>query len=316
MSFLCTIPLLNALLSSCLPPLPLATGYVEGEYVLLAPVETARIERIDVRRGDHIDPEQGVVFLERQDAEIAVAQARAALVQAESGLANISQGRRAAEIAAIEASVASARANATEAKREMVRQKDLLNRGLIPQAQYDQTVTRSEVANAQVAVQEANLAVARLPARPDEIKAAKAAVDQAAAQLEQAEWRLSRRTLAAIGPGTVFDVIRNPGEVAGPQAPVLSILPDNGIKLRLYVPESSIAQVGIGSELDVSCDNCASIRATVSYVAAGPEFTPPVIYSLENRQKLVYLVEARVDGNETGLKPGQIVNVDLRDVAK
>ena len=104
MSFLCTIPLLNALLSSCLPPLPLATGYVEGEYVLLAPVEIARIERIDVRRGDHIDPEQGVVFLERQDAEIAVAQARAALVQAESGLANISQGRRAAEIAAIDAS--------------------------------------------------------------------------------------------------------------------------------------------------------------------------------------------------------------------
>ena len=47
--------------------------------------------------------------------------------------------------------------------------------------------------------------------------------------------------------------------------------------------------------LDVHCDGCApdDLTARVTYVSDGPEFTPPVIYSLENRQKLVYLVEAR-----------------------
>jgi HlyD family secretion protein len=47
----------------------------------------------------------------------------------------------------------------------------------------------------------------------------------------------------------------------------------------------------------------------VTYVADSPEFTPPVIYSLENRQKLVYLVEARPDAGAEALKPGQIVDV-------
>ena len=51
--------------------------------------------------------------------------------------------------------------------------------------------------------------------------------------------------------------------------------------------------------------------ATVTYVADEPEFTPPVIYSLNNRQKLVYLVEARPEGDGTMLRPGQIVDVQL-----
>jgi HlyD family secretion protein len=54
MSFLCTLPLISSLLTTCLPPLPLASGYVEGEYVLMAPVETAQIDQVTVRRGDRI----------------------------------------------------------------------------------------------------------------------------------------------------------------------------------------------------------------------------------------------------------------------
>ena len=51
------------------------------------------------------------------------------------------------------------------------------------------------------------------------------------------------------------------------------------------------------------------LQARVSYVSPDPEFTPPVIYSLETRQKLVYLVEARPEGDATALQPGQIVDV-------
>jgi len=263
-----------------------------------------------------IDAGQELVLLERRDAEIAVAQAEATLRQAESNLANISLGRRPEEIAVIEASVASARAQANETMRELSRQRDLLNRGIVPQAAFDQAATQNEVAQANIAQLTANLAVAKLPARPDEIKAAEAGVAQARAALENAHWRLSKRSLSSVTQGIVFDVILNPGEVAGPQAPVLSILPDGGVKLRLYVPESRTAGIQPGTELTVSCDGCDDMFASVSYVASGPEFTPPVIYSLENRQKLVYLVEARTEDGAPGLKPGQIVNVDLRDPAR
>jgi HlyD family secretion protein len=90
------------------------------------------------------------------------------------------------------------------------------------------------------------------------------------------------------------------------------LLPDGAVKLRLYVPEAKIAQIHPGSRLAVQCDACAAgISAVVTYVADAPEFTPPVIYSLENRQKLVYLIEARPEG--VHLKPGQIVDVSLPD---
>ena len=42
MSFLCSLPIIGALASACLPPAPLATGYVEGDYVKVAPIETAK----------------------------------------------------------------------------------------------------------------------------------------------------------------------------------------------------------------------------------------------------------------------------------
>ncbi len=317
MDFICAIPVLSGLLAPCTPPVPMAAGYIEGEYVLIAPVETARLAEVRVRRGDHIAAGQPLAVMEKRDSEIAVAQARAALAQAESQLANISEGRRPEEIAVIEASLNSARAQAEEAERDVQRQTDLLKRGIAAQASYDNAATALKIANAKVAELEANLAVARLPARAHEIRAAESAVAQARAALENAEWRLSNRTLSSPRPATVFDIIRNPGEVAGPQAPVLTVLPEGAVKLRLYVPQSVLSSVHVGTKLSVNCDGCASgLTATVSYVATDPEFTPPVIYSLENRQKLVFLVEARPDNGISDLKPGQIVDVVLPGAAQ
>jgi HlyD family secretion protein len=316
MSFLCSIPLINTLLSACLAPLPLATGYVEGEYVLLAPIEIAQISDVAVKRGDLINAGQELVVLEHRDAEIAVSQARATLAQAKSKLADISQGRRPQEIAVIEASLRSAVAQAIEAKREMKRQGGLVERGASPQSKFDLAETQSAVADAHVKELEANLAVAKLPARAGAIDAARATVAQAEAALENALWRLSKRTIKAAHNGTVIDIIRNTGETAGPQAPVLLVLPENAIKLRLYVAESYLSSIHLGTELAVECDSCAKgITATINYISVGPEFTPPVIYSLENRQKLVYLLEARLS-DKGALKPGQIVSVDLLGAVK
>lgn len=317
MSVLCSIPLINALLNSCAPPMPLATGYVEGEYALIAPVETARIEQVSVRRGDRFAAGTALASMERKDADIAVAEAVAALAQAQSQLADLRLGKRREEIAMIEAGLNSAKAEQAEAERKARRAGDLARRGIAAQADLDAAQTAVELTAAKVAELQANLAVARLPARPDQIAAAQAAVDRAQAALSSAQWRLENRTLKALTPGTVSDILRETGEVAGPQAPVLTVLPDGAVKLKLYVPEPALANVNPGVRLRVNCDACGDgMTATVSYVSPDPEFTPPVIYSLENRQKLVYLIEARPDDGSAALKPGQIVDVALDSAAK
>ena len=90
----------------------------------------------------------------------------------------------------------------------------------------------------------------------------------------------------------------------------MSLLPDGAVKPKLYVPETEFAALAVGSVLEVRCDGCPpGLRAKVSYVSPDPEFTPPVIYSLETRQKLVHLVEARPEGDAMALQPGQIVDV-------
>ncbi|KQZ32183.1 hemolysin secretion protein D [Mesorhizobium sp. Root552] len=314
MSLFCYVPLAMQLFSACSAPPSLAVGYVEGDYVLLAPIEVAQVKDINVKRGDRVKPGMPLVTLESADAQIAVAQAEAALAQAEAELANLQVGKRPEEIAVLEAAVRSANAQADEASRVLDRTKDLAKRGIATQAQLDEANTAVEVAQAQIGQSEANLAVAGLPARAEEIKAASGQVKQAQAELEQAKWRLSKRLLTAPSPGRVDDVIRNPGDTAGPAAPVVSILPDGAVKLTVYVPQDAFSSIKVGSQLSVTCDGCADdLKARVSYVSPDPEFTPPVIYSLDNRQKLVYLVEARPEGDATRLQPGQIVDVGLVD---
>ncbi len=312
MSMLCSIPYLATLLSACGPAAPIAVGYVEGDYVLLAPIEVAQIRSVSVRRGEHVEKGAPVAALEADDATIAVAQAEAALGQAEAQLADLRLGRRPEEIAVLEATLRSAEAQASEARRVLARIQDLFKRGIATQAQLDEASTQVEVADAAIGQAKANLAVAALPARPETIKAAESQVRQAAAALDQARWRLSQRSIAAPAAGRIDDVIRNPGDIAGPSAPVVSLLPDGAVKLRIYVPEARFATVSVGSLLKVNCDGCApGLTARVSYVSTSPEFTPPVIYSLETRQKLVYLVEARPEGGSDSLQPGQIVDVEL-----
>lgn len=311
-SWLCSLPVIAGLVG-CGNGTPLAVGYVEGEYVLVAPIATAQIASLDVARGSRVDAGAPLATMEMRDAEIAVAQAQAALARAESQLLDLQTGRRNEEITVLETTLDSARAQARQADISFERVSGLLEQRVATQSAFDDASAARDVARAAVAQAEANLDVARLPARDDQIAAAHATVDQAHAALEQAQWQLDERRLTAPADGIINDVIRYSGEVAGPQAPVLSMLPDGAIKVRLYVPQSALSSLSIGSHLNVRCDGCADdLTATVSYIADDPEFTPPVIYSLESRQKLVWLIEARPDGDVSALKPGQIVDADLR----
>ena len=310
-SIVCALPLIAGLLG-CEPADVLAVGYVEGEYVHLAPVATAELAEVGVRQGDRVAPGQVVARQERSDAEIALARAEASRGQAEAELANLREGQRPEEIRVIEASIERAQVRLHEAGRAADRQMTLAVGGIVSEANLDQAVAERDMARTELAQLEAELAVARLPARSGEVKAAEARLRGAEAAVRQAEWELGQRTLISPVHGEVADVFRRVGELAGPTAPVLSILPDGAVKLVVFVGEADIAPLALDQRLAVRCDGCPDgLTATVSYVSDEPEFTPPVIFSVETRQKLVFRVEARPDDGSRLLRPGQIVDVAL-----
>jgi HlyD family secretion protein len=312
---LCKFAWLAAFAPFCGSPDNVVVGYVEGEYVAIAPIDVARVESESVRRGDVLNAGDVVARLETDDAEIALRNDEAALAQAKSDLENLKTGRRPEEISALEASLNGAQVSAADAARTFQRRQKLLDRGYASEADFDAAQAAYDVATARVRELAANLAVAKLPARTDEIDAAQGKVKQARAARDAAKWRLSQRTLLAPSAGYVSDIIRRVGDVAGPQAPVVSYLPRGAIKLKIYVPQTRLAGLALGAALPVRCDGCPSgLFADITFIAREPEFTPPVIYSLESRQTLVYLIEARpLPGKPLGLQPGQIVDVTLPD---
>jgi HlyD family secretion protein len=91
---------------------------------------------------------------------------------------------------------------------------------------------------------------------------------------------------------------------------VISLLPPGNIKIRFFVPEAELPKVWFRQTVRITCDGCDGITGRVSFIAKSAEYTPPVIYSLEERAKLVFLVEARTDTPEK-LRVGQPVTVSV-----
>ncbi len=311
---ICALRFVAAIFSSCAPLHSRASGYAEGEYVLAAPIDTAQIIDLRVERGQRVKAGEILAVLEQRDVSIGVVDAEARLSEAEAQLSDLLLGKRPEELAVIEATLASARSQREDAARTLARRKDLAARGAGTQSDLDAATTANDVAIARVGEMQANLNVAKLPARADAIKAAQNRVSEARASLDSAKWRFGQRTILAQSDGRIYDVLRRVGEIAGPTQPIVSTLPDGAIKLKIYIPEPLLGRVAVGQSLDVRCDGCAQTRAIVSYVSPEPEFTPPVIYSIDQRQTLSYLVEARpAPGGKQALQPGQIVDVEIPD---
>lgn len=133
---------------------------------------------------------------------------------------------------------------------------------------------------------------------------------EAEARLNASETRLKRRKVASTVKGTAQRVYYRPGEMVAAGRPVISILPPENVKVRFYVAQTLLPRVSQGQMITLQCDGCAPQQARITFISNSAEFTPPVIYSLEERAKLVFLVEARPEHPDI-LRVGQPVSVVL-----
>lgn len=291
-------------------PSGVVNGYAEGEYVFVAAPEGGWVTEVAVKRGMQVKVGDVLFALDADAQTAAREQAAAQLAQAQSQLANAQKGMRPDEIAALQASLGQAKANLQLMDAELGRAKDLRAKGYVAQSVLDARQAQREVAAQQVKQIESNLALGRKGARPDEIAAAQANADAAKAALERADYALSQRRIASKVAARVEDTLMRPGEFAAPGAAVVQLLPPENVKVRFFVPEQARARLAVGTQVAMRCDGCpANLRARVTFVAANAEFTPPIIYSVGSREKLVWMVEAVPEG--AVLSPGQPVDVTL-----
>lgn len=274
-------------------------GYVEGYLVFMAPEEGGRIEDLAVDSSDRVTEGQ-VLF--RLDASMQSAQrneAEAKLQQARAQLANLRAAlQRPEEIAVLEAQEERARAQLDLSQAELDRQKTLFERGIAAKAQYDQARTAFERDKAALAEVQRQIQAGQIAGRSGEIGAAEAAAQANEAALMQAETRLAKRQVKAPSDAQVQDVYFRAGETVNAGQPVLALLPPANRRIRFYVPEPLLATIALGQVVGLSCDSCKDgLQARISFISNEAEFTPPVIFSEQERAKLVFRVEARpLDG--------------------
>lgn len=248
-------------------------GYGEADYIYLASQESGVLSEVFVREGDAIEAGAPVFRLDgaRIDYPLQGAAAqRAALAQA----------------------VEAARANAELARVNFQRTSGLMRDGFVSRARYDADHAALDAANA------------RLEEARRQLSASSAEINL---------WRTRQGDLNGAAPaaGTIERIYHRAGEVVGAGQPIAALLPPQNMKVRFFAPQAMLARLPVGAHVQVSCDGCeAPAAATVSFVAREPQFTPPVIYSLEERDKLVFLVEARFD-QPSSIRPGMPVDVRL-----
>lgn len=248
-------------------------GYMEGRFAYLSANFAGVLQQLAVQRGMFVNAGDLLFIIEKQPESDDL---QAALAQVQQAQAQLKQNE----------------ANLSLAKVTYERQKALLSKKVASQADFDTAESSYLQAQAQVNNSQASL-------------------NQAQAQLEKSQWTIGKKIIHAPNAALVFDTYYLPGELVPAGQPVLSLLAANQIKAVFFVPERLLSQFKIGHFVFASCDGCVQrVSLKITYISPQAEYTPPVIYSNDRRDKLVYRIEAApAERDAFKLHPGQPVQI-------
>jgi HlyD family secretion protein len=289
-------------------------GYVEGKFVYVASPQSGRLERLSVSRGEMVDVSHPLFTLDSEPEISAMRQAQEALRADEARLADLQTGKRPPEIEAIRAQLEGAKAEWQKSVELLASyEKQYAGGGM---SETDVITARAAVETNTAAVKQyqRNVEVAELPGREQQIKAQASIVAADRGALQQAQWKLQQKQIASPRSGFVFDTLYREGEWVSAGSPIVQILPPENIEVRFFVPEEQVGGLKYGQHVNVHCDGCSStVSANITFISNQVEYTPPVIYSNENRSKLVFMVIAKPASDQaTLLHPGQPLEVTLQ----
>jgi HlyD family secretion protein len=279
----------------------LLSGYIEAENLYLASPIAGTVASVQAIEGHRV---------EAGDRLFAVDPATLS-AQGQQATANVAAART--QIAASEANVQQAESDAAAAAATAERARRDLARLLSVKSDDSAAVAGKDVDQARAALREANARVAAARQAADsrraQVSAARAQAEQARGGEREVAIRVNQLSPAAPVSARIDEVFFQPGEWVSANQPVVSLIPDNKVKVRFFVPEAEVSRYRPGRTVRFACDGCASgLVATIRYVSPQPEFTPPVIFSRDSRDRLVFMVEA-YPAHPGGLQPGLPVDV-------
>ena len=250
-----------------------AQGYMEGRYTYIATPVSGVLKTLFVDRGMFVKKGEPLFVLEMQPESDAY----------QAALENLKQTIASRDAIAF---------NLAYAKITYERYQILLPKRAIDQSRLDQAKANYHA----------------LLAGLDEVDAA---IASKKASLHQAKWTQDQKIISAPQNALVFDTYYRLGEYTIANQAILSLLSPSDIKAIFYVNETILGAIKLNDSIAVQCDGCSrAYSGRISFISPTAEYTPPVIFSNETNEKLVYRVEASFLPKEAlNLHPGQPVTV-------
>lgn len=278
-----------------------SNGRLEATEVDVSAKSAGRIRQILVNEGDFVEANQVVAQMDTETLEAKLAQSKAQLAGAHSAkdtaIALVAQ--READHAMAEATVGQRKTELALAQKTQQRSQALLAQRATSAQQADNDMAQYRNAKAMVAVAEAQMAAvqAGIQAAKSQVAQADASILAAEAVIASLESELKEGDLMAPRAGRVQYRVAQPGEVVGNGGKVLSLVDVGDVYMTIFLPEAQAGRVALGAQARVIIDAVPQyvIPAEVSYVASVAQFTPKMVETQDERQKLTFRVKVRID---------------------
>jgi len=284
-------------------------GYVEANNVFLSSPYSGTLSSLLFDRGAEVNQGDIVFQLDSNPEAIEIKQATILLTEGQFGLKDQEKPKREPEIQIILSQIKQVNAKLSLAKLreqryEYLYKKRAGNLDLVDEA-------RESVIELQELKQqgESELELSKLGSRKDKISEKKARVDFLLEKINLAKWQLAQKTGYATGNGNIFDIYYREGEWVAAGSPVLSLLLPKNIFIEFFVPVSMLPKLLLNQTVYFTCAGCATKNeAVIDYIAREAEYVPPLVYSRDNYDHLVFRITAKPI-KPSMFKPGQPVTI-------
>jgi len=292
-------------------------GNVDIREVQLAFNGSERIAEILVEEGQQVVRDELLARLHSETLEAQLAESQAQVEAQQQLVAKLEAGSRPEEISKVRAELDAAVAESKSAASSYQRLLPLLERKMVTPDEADKLKALADASEARVEAVRQALVLLQSGSRKEDIASAVALLKSRQAGQSLAEQKLIDASLYAPADGVIRNRILEPGSMAFPQTPVMTLAFVNPVWVRTYLPETALGKVVEGSKALIYTDSYPdkAYVGWVGYVSPTSEFTPKNIQTEELRTRLVYSMRIYACNPQDELRLGMpaTVRIDISD---
>ncbi|WP_349929881.1 HlyD family efflux transporter periplasmic adaptor subunit (plasmid) [Acinetobacter sp. A1-4-2] len=276
-------------------------GRIEATEINISSKLSGQLEEILVQEGDFVEPGQVLARIKVSTLEAQLREVQAQQRQAQDGIATAEAqvAMRISEKAAAAAMVEQRETELVAAKNRLARTEILAKDGAVSKQQLDdeRADVKSVAAVLSAARAQVDSAQSAIVAARSQVSSAHSQVDAIKATVERINFDIEDAQLKAPLKARVQFLVAQPGEMISAGGRVMNLIDLSDVYMTFFLPETVAGRIAIGTEVRIVLDAAKNvvIPAKVSFVADTAQFTPKMVETESERQKLMFRIKAKID---------------------